>query len=64
MELHTHWREVRSLFKESFRSSFHFAIATVGGEGDPHVTPIGSLVLGKPGHGLSLPELNLFTSAR
>jgi len=51
MELIANWAEIKSLFKESFKSSFHFAIATVTENGEPHVTPIGSLILGKPGHG-------------
>ena len=51
MDLIASWEEVKSLFKKSFRSSFHFAIATVTDNGEPHVTPIGSLILGKPGHG-------------
>lgn len=51
MDLITNWKEVKSLFKKSFKSSFHFAIATVTEDGEPHVTPIGSLILGEPGHG-------------
>lgn len=51
MDLITNWKEVKKLFKKSFRSSFHFAIATVKDSGEPHVTPIGSLILGEPGHG-------------
>ena len=51
MDLITNWDEVKILFKGSFRSSFHFAVATVTENGEPHVTPIGSLILGKPGHG-------------
>lgn len=52
MDLHDNWHEVKNLFRESFTSSFHFAIATVNENGEPHVTPIGSLILGKPGVGL------------
>ncbi|MEN8205260.1 MAG: pyridoxamine 5'-phosphate oxidase family protein [Pseudomonadota bacterium] len=51
MELIANWKEVKSLFRESFKSSFHFSIATVNENGEPHVTPIGSLILGKPGYG-------------
>ena len=54
MDMTENWEEVKDLFRESFISSFHYAIATVNGEGEPHVTPIGSLILGKPGHGLYL----------
>ena len=52
MDLISNWKEVKTLFKKSFKSSFHFAIATVTEKGEPHVTPIGSLILGKPGHGI------------
>jgi hypothetical protein len=51
MDLHDNWEEVKNVFKDSFRSSFHYAIATVSESGEPHVTPIGSLILGKPGKG-------------
>jgi len=51
MDLITNWNEVKSLFKKSFSSSFHFALATVTKNGEPHVTPIGSLILGRPGYG-------------
>ncbi len=51
MELIANWQDVERLFNKSFKTSFHFAIATVTENGDPHVTPIGSLILGKPGHG-------------
>ena len=50
MDLEQDWPTVKALFRASFRSSFHYAIATVGENGAPHVTPIGSLMLGKPGH--------------
>ncbi len=52
MDLITNWKQVKSLFKKSFKSSFHFSIATVTDNGEPHVTPIGSLILGEPGHGI------------
>jgi hypothetical protein len=51
MELHENWHQVKGLFRESFKSSFHYAIATVNEDGEPHVTPIGSLILGRPGIG-------------
>jgi len=40
------WPALRRAFAASFSSSFHFAIASVGADGWPHVTPIGSLMLG------------------
>lgn len=51
MDLKDDWTEVKALFRESFSSSFHYAVASVGGDGEPHVTPIGSLILGGPGQG-------------
>ncbi len=51
MDLNNNWNDVKSLFRASFKSSFHFSIATVTANGEPHVTPIGSLILGEPGHG-------------
>ena len=56
MDLITNWKQVKSLFKKSFRSSFHFSVATVTEDGEPHVTPIGSLILGEPGHGFYFEE--------
>ena len=52
MDVHQNWREVKELFRDSFRSSFHYAIASVSEDGEPHVTPIGSLIPGKPGEGI------------
>ncbi len=40
-----HWAEIRNVFKRSFGSSFHYAIASVNADGTPHNTPIGSLLL-------------------
>ena len=51
-----HWREIRKVFAAVFASSFHFAIATVGADGEPHVTPIGSVVLTEPGRGFYFEE--------
>ena len=56
MMLNENWSEIKALFKRSFRSSFHYAIATVSENGEPHITPIGSLVLGKPGQGIYFEE--------
>ncbi|VAW52449.1 hypothetical protein MNBD_GAMMA06-1212 [hydrothermal vent metagenome] len=45
MDVISNWHEVKSFFKSAFSSSFHFAIATVNENGEPHVTPIGSFNL-------------------
>ncbi|KAA3619333.1 MAG: pyridoxamine 5'-phosphate oxidase family protein [Calditrichaeota bacterium] len=51
MDINRNWGTVKNLFKSSFKSSFHYAIASVTEDGEPHVTPIGSLILGKSGQG-------------
>lgn len=51
MNCYENWSEVKALFRDSLRSSFHYAIATVKENGEPQVTPIGSLILGQPGEG-------------
>lgn len=56
MQLNENWSEIRQLFRQRFQSSFHYAIASVNANGEPRVTPIGSLILGKPGHGLYFEE--------
>ena len=58
MEIEKNWGEIKELFHESFRSSFHYAIATVSDDGKPHVTPIGSLILGRPGFGFYFEEFS------
>ncbi len=44
------WRALKHGLNASFRSSMHYAIASVGPSGEPFVTPIGSLLLAEPGH--------------
>jgi hypothetical protein len=46
------WDELRGLFRATFSSSLHFSLASVGGGGEPLVTPIGSVLLAEPGHAL------------
>lgn len=53
------WPTATGVFKRSFRSSFHYSVATVGPGGAPHVTPIGSVMLTEPGRGIFF---DLFTS--
>jgi len=59
MEIETHWHIVKNLFRKAFSSSFHYSVASIDEAGKPHVTPIGSLILGEPGHGIYFEE---FTS--
>ena len=46
---HAHWNQLKPLAGRVFGSSLHFTIATTNHDGTPHVTPIGSLILTKPG---------------
>jgi hypothetical protein len=56
-----HWRRIRRLFEDAFRTSFHYALATVGENGAPHGAPIGSLILGEKGKGFYFEEFLLIT---
>lgn len=50
------WTIIRRVARDGFASGMHFAVASMGADGAPHVTPIGSLCLGAPGHGFWLEE--------
>jgi hypothetical protein len=50
------WQVIRRVFREGFASSFHFGVASVGDDGSPHLTPIGSIVLGAVGQGFYFEE--------
>ena len=56
MQITGDWKDIKSLFNRAFNSSFHYALATVNENGEPHVTPIGSLILREPGHGVYFEE--------
>lgn len=56
MQVKENWTDVKRIFAQSFKSSFHFSLATVNENGEPHVTPIGSLILRQPGHGIYFEE--------
>ena len=45
MNIKTNWRTIRQHFNKSFSSNLHVSIASVDSEGNPTVTPIGSLFL-------------------
>jgi hypothetical protein len=42
----------RKVFRRALRTSLHYAMATVGEDGAPHLTPIGSVLLSDPGRGI------------
>jgi hypothetical protein len=45
MDLHEDWTEIRSIVNKAFASHFHVSIGSVDQQGQPTVTPIGSLFL-------------------
>jgi uncharacterized protein len=45
MEIGNHWGTIKKVFEDGFKSCFNFAVASVGRDGSPHITPIGSLIL-------------------
>lgn len=45
MDIGEHWKTIQKLFEESYKSSLHYAIATVNEDGSPRVTPIAALFL-------------------
>ncbi len=49
MNMELDWPEVKKVCNSAFRSSLHFSIASVDENNCPHVTPIGSVILGKTG---------------
>lgn len=53
------WNQVHSTVGRSLSSSMHCSIATVGEDGHPHVTPIGSVMLTEPGKGVYLDVMNV-----
>jgi len=50
------WGIIKRLFARTFRTSFHYAVATVSADGAPHVAPIGSLILRDNGKGFFFEE--------
>ncbi len=45
MNIQTSWPDIRVHFRKAYQSNFYFSIATVGEDGIPSVTPIGTLFL-------------------
>ena len=45
MEIKSNWKEIKIHFDRSFKTNFHTSIASVDKDGNPTVTPIGSLFL-------------------
>ncbi|MDD9302171.1 MAG: pyridoxamine 5'-phosphate oxidase family protein [Desulfobacter sp.] len=45
MNIKDHWQEIREEFQNNIKKSSYCAFATVDKAGNPHITPIGSLIL-------------------
>ena len=56
MDVQKDWTLIKSLFRDGVKSSGFFAIASSNPDGSPHVSPIGSLILYEPGHGVYADE--------
>lgn len=62
MEIGKHWETIRAIFEEGRNSCKHFAVATVGEDGSPHVAPIGALFLRADQTGFYFDEFTVTTS--
>lgn len=51
MDMHKDWEKIKNIFNQATNSSGHHALASVNEDGSPHITPIGSFMLGKVGKG-------------
>lgn len=49
MDVKADWQRIKRVFDEGIKSSMHCAIASVDGDGSPHVTPIGFVFLREDG---------------
>ncbi len=56
------WHQVRATLRCATSSSLHCAVASIGVDGHPHVTPIGSVMLTEPGRGVYLDVINVHLS--
>lgn len=53
------WKTTKSVFHRARASSLHCAIASIDPDGSPHVTPIGSVLLGEPGRAVYFDAYNV-----
>jgi hypothetical protein len=58
------WQTIRAVFRAGFGTGFHHAVATLGEDGSPQLTPIGSLVLGEVGRGFYIESYALGLARR
>ena len=53
------WSAAKAVVRRTRTGSLHCAIASVDADGSPHVTPIGSVMLGDPGQAVYLDVYNV-----
>jgi len=57
MEIHDrNWELAKKIYIRSVRSTMYCSVATIGTDGEPHISPIGSLFLTEPGKGYYFEE--------
>ena len=49
MDIQQHWQTIRKIVNRALESNSFCSVATVSPDGFPHVSPIGSLILGEAG---------------
>jgi hypothetical protein len=52
MDIEKDWNQIKRVLQDGIKSSGYYAIASTNPDGSPHVTPIASLILYEPGHGV------------
>lgn len=45
MNIQDHWPDIKEIFERTVKKSGYYSFATVDKDGNPHITPIGSLIL-------------------
>ncbi len=45
MDIGNHWKEIKQTFRECYKSTAFYSVATVSADGTPHAAPIGGLFL-------------------
>src|SRR5436190_10313977 len=53
------WLTAKAVVRRTRAGSLHCAIASIDADGSPHVTPIGSVMLGDPGEAVYLDVFNV-----
>lgn len=59
MNIENKWDEITHIVNKSFYSSHYFSVATIADDGTPHLTPIGSLLLGENKRGIMFEKYSI-----